>query len=95
VGISSLFISDKEITRQSRIQTLPEKGYSVMADRGFNIEADLISLEVKLNIPPFLKGKSQLSEKEMIETRRITSVRIHDERAMKRNIYLIKIYHPI
>jgi len=60
-----------------------------MADRGFDIKADLIPLGVKLNIPPFLKDKSQLSEKEMIETRRIASVRIHVERAMER----IKNYH--
>ena len=68
---------------------LLEKGDSVMADRGFDIEADLIPLGVKLNIPPFLKGKSQLSEKEMVETRHIASVRIHVERAMER----IKNYH--
>ena len=54
-----------------------------MADRGFDIEADLIPLDVKLNIPPFLKGKTQLSEKEMVETRRIASVRMHVEKAME------------
>ena len=54
-----------------------------MADRGSDIEVDLILLGVKLNIPPFLKGKSQLSKKEMVETSRIASVRIHVERAME------------
>jgi len=90
--VSSLFsgsISDKELTRQSGILALLEKGDSIMADRGFDIEVDLIPLGVKLNIPPFLKGKTQLSEKEMVETRRIASVRIHVERAMER----IKNYH--
>ena len=90
--VSSLFsgsISDKELTRQSGILALPEKGDSIMADRGFDIEADLIPLGFKLNIPPFLKGKTQLSEKEMVENRRIASVRIHVERAMER----IKNYH--
>ena len=90
--VSSLFsgsISDKELTRQSGILALLEKGDSIMADRGFDIEVDLIPLGVKLNIPPFLKGKTQLSEKEMVETRRIASVRIHVERAME----LIKNYH--
>ena len=64
--VSSLFsdsISDKELTRQSGILALLEKGDSIMADRGFDIEADLMPLGVKLNIPPFLKGKTQLSEK--------------------------------
>ena len=60
-----------------------------MADRGFDIQDDLTLLGVKLNMPPFLRGKSQLDEDEMIETRRIASVRIHVERAMER----IKNYH--
>ena len=34
-----------------------------MADRGFDIEADLIPLDVKLNIPPFLKGKHSYQKK--------------------------------
>ena len=50
-----------------------------MADRGFDIEEDLVLLGVKLNIPPFLRGKLQLSEKELIATRRIASLRIHVE----------------
>ena len=60
-----------------------------MADRGFDIEEDLIPLGVRLNIPPFLRGKTQLSYRETTETRRIASVRIHVERAMER----IKNYH--
>lgn len=90
--ISNLYsgsISDKELTRKSGILQLLEKGDSVMADRGFDIEEDLIPLGVRLNIPPFLKGKSHLSDSETIETRRIASIRIHVERAMER----IKNYH--
>ena len=66
-----------------------EKGESVMAVRRFDIEADLIPLGVKLNIPPFCKNKSQLSEKEMVETHCIPLVHIHVERAMEH----IKNYH--
>ena len=68
---------------------LLEKGDSVMADRGFDIEEDLMLRGDSLNIPPFLHGKSQLSEKELIVTRRIASLRIHVERAMER----IKNFH--
>ena len=60
-----------------------------MADGGFDIQDDLTPLGVKLNIPPFLRGKSQLDSNEMIETRRIASARIHVERAMER----IKNFH--
>ena len=43
--VSSLFpgcISDKELTRKSGILDLLKPGDSIMADRGFNIEEDLI-----------------------------------------------------
>ena len=90
--ISSLYpgsISDKELTRQSGILDLLESGDSVMADRGFDIEDELILRGVHLNIPPFLRNKKQFSEKELVGTRRIASLRIHVERAMER----IKNYH--
>ena len=60
-----------------------------MADRGFDIQDDLASLRVRLNIPPFLKGKDQFDESELVETRRIARYRIHVERAIER----IKNYH--
>jgi len=90
--VSNLYagsISDKELTRCSGILGKLEPGDSVMADRGFDIQEDLALLGVGLNIPPFLKGKSQLSESELVETRRIASIRIHVERAMER----IKNFH--
>lgn len=61
-------ISDKELTRSSGILDMLEPGDSVMADHGFDIQEDLALLGVRLNIPPFLKGKSQLSERELVET---------------------------
>ena len=54
-----------------------------MADKGFDIEEYLIPLGVKLNIPPFLRGKTQFDPSELIQTRRIASLRIHVERAME------------
>ena len=71
------------------ILQLLEEGDSVMADRGFDIEEDLVLLGVKLNIPPFLRGNSQLSAKEQVKTQRIASLRIHVERAMEQ----IKNFH--
>ena len=38
-----------------------------MIDRGFDIMEDLASRGVKLHIPPFLYGKSQLDQRELIE----------------------------
>ena len=68
----------------SGILDLLEQGDSVMADRGFDIQDDLTPLGVTLNMPPFLKGKTQLDANEMVETQRIASVQIHVKRAMER-----------
>ena len=90
--ISKLFsgsVSDKELTRQSGILDLLEAGDSVMADKGFDIAEYLIPRGVQLNIPPFLRGTDQFSHKELVENRRIASLRIHVERAMER----IKNFH--
>ena len=84
--ISDLYpgsISDKELTRCSGILDLLEEGDSVMADRGFDIKEDLDLLGVRLNIPPFMKCKKQLNDEELVETRRIATLRIHIERAME------------
>ena len=56
-----------------------EKGDAIMANRGFDIEEDTILRGVKLNIPPFLRGRQQLDPSELVETRRIASLRIHVE----------------
>ena len=74
IFVSSPFsgaISDKELTRKSGIPLLLEKGDSVMADQRFDIEEDLIPLGVRLNIPPFMRGKTQ---NKITETRHIASM---------------------
>ena len=63
-----------------------------MADKGFDIEEYLIPLGVKLNIPPFLRGKVQFDHGEVVVTRRVASLRIHVERAMERITFLIAHY---
>ena len=72
------------LTRKSGILDLLKPADSVMADRRFDIEKDLMLKGVRLNIPPFLRGKEQFSENELVVTRCIASLRIHVERAMER-----------
>ncbi|SMN01557.1 hypothetical protein SPONN_1005 [uncultured Candidatus Thioglobus sp.] len=81
-------ISDRQLTIQSGILDMIEPGDSIMADKGFLIADLLQPLGVSLNIPP-LKLREQFSEAEMLETRRIASVRIHVERAIGR----VKTFH--
>ena len=49
----------------------------------------LASKGVRVNLPPFMNESGQFEEHELLETRRIASLRIHVERAMER----IKNYH--
>ena len=60
-----------------------------MADRGFDISDIFQPLDVELNMPPFLRGRAQLDEQEMVDTRRIVSLRVHVERAIER----VKNFH--
>ena len=68
---------------KSGLIDLLEPGDSVMADRGFTIRDILDIRGVGLNIPP-IKTSDQLSEDELILTRRIATLRIHVERAIGR-----------
>ena len=87
-------ISDKEITKQSGILTLLERGDNVMADRGFVLNDLLEPLGCTLNIPPFLSNQGQFSEDPVKETQEIANLRIHVERAITR-IKTFKILHNV
>lgn len=88
--------SDKAITKDCGILDLLEEGDSVMADKGFTIEDDL-PVGTFLNIPPFLKNHASLTLEEETETRRIASVRVHVERAIRRikTFRILKTVFPI
>ena len=76
-------ISDLHITEQSGLVHMLEEGDDVMADRGFNIRHLLLPKRCTLNIPSFSHGK-RLTLKGLRQSRRIASVRIHVERAIRR-----------
>ena len=89
-------MSDKEITINSGLIDGMVAGDSVMADRGFLIDEYLAKRKVKLNISPFMSGKSQLSPDEEEETRSIARVRIHVERVIERikNYQILSFVFP-
>lgn len=60
-----------------------EPGDSLMADKGFTIADECEKRNITLNMPPFIRDK-QLSLQDLVQTRRIASLRIHVERAMER-----------
>ena len=49
------------------------------SDRGFNVKDSIAYRGTTLNIPVFTRGKSQLSPKEVEDTRRLANVQIHVE----------------
>ena len=59
-----------------------------MADRGFNIQDLCASKGVTVNIPHFLKGRSQLPGVTVFDDRKLSSKRVHIERS----IGLVKTY---
>ena len=71
--------SDVHITEHSGLFRHLLPGDVVLADRGFNIQeaAGMYCAEVK--IPPFTKGKKQLSKMEVDSAHKLSSIRIHIE----------------
>jgi len=73
-----------EITQKSGLIEKLQYGDAITADRGFTIQEMLACKGVKVNVPPFMNESGQFNESELLETRRIASLRIHVERAMER-----------
>lgn len=69
-------ISDREIVIKSGLIEKLDKDDAILADKGFDVSDLLEAKGILLNIPPFLKGKEQLSEYEVMKTRIIANRRI-------------------
>ena len=80
-----------EILRQKVISGEIKKGDAIMADKGFDIQNDLKKLDLKLNIPPFLKDKVGFEEDDVIKTQTVARHRIHVESKIRR----FRIFHSI
>ena len=61
-----------------------EAGDTITAEKGFDVYDLFRNHNIELNHPPFLRGINQFSEEELVEMRRIASLRIHVERAIER-----------
>lgn len=90
-------VSDKEITDKSGFYDKLEYGDLVLADRGFLIQEELAVRGASLAIPAFTKGKKQLPQKEVENSRRLSRARIHVERAIERikNFQILKHTMPL
>lgn len=81
-------VSDRQTVERSSLLQNCESGDSVLADRGFNIQDFFADKDVTVNIPTFLKGKSQIPGLTVLQDRKLASKRVHIERI----IGLIKTY---
>lgn len=72
--------SDRQITERGTLRTLCEPGDSIMADKGFNVQDLFAPLDVKINIPTFLKKRNRFDPKSLANDRKIASKRVHIER---------------
>ena len=76
--------SDRQCVIDSDFLEFLEPGDVVLADRGFNVEDLLLEKGATLVIPPFMKGKSNLTISDEVLTKVIAKGRIHIERFNQR-----------
>nr|XP_033940136.1 DNA repair protein RAD52 homolog isoform X1 [Pseudochaenichthys georgianus]XP_033940137.1 DNA repair protein RAD52 homolog isoform X1 [Pseudochaenichthys georgianus] len=74
--------SDKHITESCGFLDNILPGDLILADRGFNISDSVGFMCAEVKVPAFMKGRKQLSMKDVIDTRKIANVRIHVERVI-------------
>lgn len=75
-------ISDKEIVIQSGFIEQLEEGDFVLADRGFLIDELVQSVGATISYPAFKKKNRQLEPLDAINSRELSSLRIHVERVI-------------
>ena len=67
--------ADRFICRDSNLYKLVEYGDEIMADRGFQIQEDLLHHFCKLTVPPGARGKSQMTSSECKKTKKVANLR--------------------
>jgi len=75
-------VSDVHLTENCGLLKKLLPGDVILADRGFTIQDSAGLYCAEVCIPPFTKGKSQLSKVEIEKARQLSHVRIHVERVI-------------
>ena len=85
-------ISDKEIFEESGFRELLQQlilhghlreGDGLMADKGFNVKNEVEDVcKLWLNIPPFAQAGTQMSQADVMLTKKIAAHRVHVERTI-------------
>ncbi|XP_070184198.1 uncharacterized protein [Littorina saxatilis] len=83
--------SDRQIMERSSLPGLCDGGDSVMADKGFNVQDMIAPYDVQVNIPAFF-SKNRLTEKQVLDDRKVSSKRVHIERLIGHSELQKKLY---
>ena len=75
---------DKKITKESGFFNKVSMFDCIVLGRGFNIKEEVSALGATVKIPSFMKGKKQLSGREVDSPKQLSSVRTHVERVIGR-----------
>ena len=75
-------MSDKHLTENCGLLSNLQPGDQVLADRGFTVQDSIGLYCAEIKVPPFTKGKKQLSRCEVDKARQLSRVRIHVERVI-------------
>ena len=75
-------MSDKHLTENCGILNHLLPGDQILADRGFNVQESVGMYCAEIKVPPFTRGKKQLSSIEVESARKLSRVRIHVERVI-------------
>ena len=65
--------SDRQIVERGNLPDKCDSGDSIMADKGFNVWEIFAQSDVTINIPTFFKKNNRLSNKSVINDRKIDS----------------------
>ncbi len=77
-------VSDKNLTQECSFLSLLDPGEVVLADHGFSISEDIAMHSAHLEIPAFTRGKKELMQREVEQSRELCSIWIHVERVIGR-----------
>ena len=75
-------VSDKYLTENCGLLDHLQPGDQILADRGFTVQDTVGVYFAEIKIPPFTKGKKQLSGLEIDKARQLSCARIHVERVI-------------
>ncbi|XP_067134724.1 uncharacterized protein [Centruroides vittatus] len=77
-------VSDQYLTEHSGFLNYLNPGDIILADRGFNIADSVGFYCAKLLLPAYTRGKKQLSATDVMQSRKLSHLRIHVERVIGR-----------